>query len=230
MARTALVTGASRGIGTAIARGLAAQGVRVIAAVRDPGSAEGVLASIRSCGDNAARAVKADTSDPASIAACVELLEREGEQVDVLINNAAILQGERLLDMGETDVLRSVQTNALGPLQLIRLLAPGMAARGYGRIVNLSSEWGSLSSLGPGAYGVSKALLNAITIKAARELPASVKVNAMCPGWVNTDMGGRAAPRTPEQGADTAIWLATLSDDAPSGCYFRDRRQIGWSE
>ncbi|MCB1477764.1 MAG: SDR family NAD(P)-dependent oxidoreductase [Tepidamorphaceae bacterium] len=229
MTRTALVTGANRGIGASIAKGLATQGLRVIAAVRDLASAEKTLNGIRKVGGEAL-AVEFDAGEPGSIRACVAALERDGEQVDVLVNNAGILEGERLLDMDEAGVLRSVQINALGPLLLIRLLAPGMVKRGYGRIVNMSSGWGSLEDLGPGAYGVSKALLNAITVKTAEELPACVKVNAMCPGWVNTQMGGTSAPRTPQQGADTAIWLAMLADDAPSGAFFRDRKKIGWDD
>jgi NAD(P)-dependent dehydrogenase (short-subunit alcohol dehydrogenase family) len=106
-----------------------------------------------------------------------------------------------------------------------------MAKRGYGRVVNVSSGSGSFDDgLDPGhaAYGVTKAALNALTLTLARTLPATVKVNAMCPGWVRTRMGGSGAPRSPEEGADTAVWLATLADDGPTGGFFRDRTLIPW--
>ncbi|HEX5871127.1 MAG TPA: SDR family NAD(P)-dependent oxidoreductase, partial [Longimicrobium sp.] len=117
-----------------------------------------------------------------------------------------------------------------GPIRLIRALVPNMVARGYGRIVNVSSGWGSFAEGmgGPGAYGVTKAALNAMTVRLSNELPASIKVNAMCPGWVRTRMGGDAATRTPDEGADTAVWLATLPDDGPTGVFFRDRKPIEW--
>ena len=117
-----------------------------------------------------------------------------------------------------------------GPLRLTRSLAPNMIARGYGRIVNLSSGWGSFAEGmgGPGMYGVTKAALNALTVRLVQELPSAVKVNAMCPGWVRTRMGGEGATRSPDEGADTAVWLATLPDDGPTGGFFRDREPIEW--
>ena len=123
-----------------------------------------------------------------------------------------------------------MQVNFLAPLQLIRQLVPGMSTRGYGRIVNVSSGWGSFAEglSGPAAYSISKAALNALTLSLANEVPPSVKVNSMCPGWVRTRMGGEAAPRTPEEASDTAIWLATLPDDGTSGGFYRDRKLIAW--
>ena len=106
-----------------------------------------------------------------------------------------------------------------------------MQARGYGRIVNVSSGLGQISGMGgswPG-YRMSKAALNALTrIVAAEVGSANIKVNAMSPGWVRTDMGGQGAPRSVAQGADTIVWLATLPDDGPSGLFFEDRKPIAW--
>jgi NAD(P)-dependent dehydrogenase (short-subunit alcohol dehydrogenase family) len=112
----------------------------------------------------------------------------------------------------------------------MRAVLPGMGARGRGRVVNVSSGWGSFAEGigGGGAYGPAKAALNALTVRAAAQAPRGVKVNAMCPGWVRTRMGGASAARAPEEGADTAIWLATLPEDGPSGGFFRDRRPIRW--
>ncbi|MEM8681130.1 MAG: SDR family NAD(P)-dependent oxidoreductase, partial [Planctomycetota bacterium] len=96
--------------------------------------------------------------------------------------------------------------------------------------VNISSGWGSFAEglAGPAAYSVSKAALNALTLTLSQSVPAEVKVNAVCPGWVRTDMGGPSASRSPKEGAETAVWLATLPADGPTGGFFRDRRRIAW--
>lgn len=125
---------------------------------------------------------------------------------------------------------RSLRTNLLAPYDLIRLVLPGMIQRGYGRIVNVSAGGGLFSEGldGPVAYSVSKAALNALTLRISRDLPADVKVNSMCPGWVRTRMGGDDAPQSVEEGADTALWLATLPADGPSGEFFRCRKTVPW--
>jgi NAD(P)-dependent dehydrogenase (short-subunit alcohol dehydrogenase family) len=123
------------------------------------------------------------------------------------------------------------ETNVIGALAVTQACLPLMRANGYGRIVNLSSELGQLASMGTGtpAYRVSKAGLNALTRTLAAELAGTnIKVNTISPGWVRSDMGGPSAPRTLEQGADTAVWLATLPDDGPSGGFFKDRNPIAW--
>lgn len=224
MQRTALVTGANRGIGNAIARGLAAQGLRVVACGRDEAALSQAFAG------TPAQTLTMDVGAPGSIEAGLAELAAQNVQVDVLVNNAGVLPDGDLLSMPWGDIEASTRINALGPLQLMRALMPAMAQRGYGRVVNVSSGWGSLNDLGPGAYGVTKAFLNAITIKAAREAGPSVLVNAMCPGWVRTNMGGVGADRSPEEGADTALFLATLPDGGPSGQIFRDRKPIAWDE
>lgn len=113
---------------------------------------------------------------------------------------------------------------------MIRRAAPAMIDREYGRIVNVSSYWGSFAEglAGPGAYGISKAALNALTLTLSRELPGCVKINSVDPGKVATRMGGTAAPLSPDQGAATAICLATLLDDGPTGGFFSNHRPMGW--
>lgn len=219
MTRRALVTGGNRGIGRAIAAGLKREGLDVVIGARDP-----------ALGETAAREigcdwVHLDLMRPETFAPA---LAKAGE-IDVLVNNAGVLHDVSLLGP-DSDFDEAMQVMVHAPYALIRALAPGMGARGYGRIVNLSSGWGSFAEGlgGPGAYGVAKASLNALTKALARDLPRGVKINAMCPGWVRTRMGGGAASLSPEEGADTAIWLATLPDDGPTGGFFRRRRPIPW--
>ena len=219
MARTALVTGGNRGIGYAIAAGLAALDYRVVIGARDPDAGAQAAEAL------GAGSIGLDVADPDSIAAALEQLG----DIDVLVNNAGVLFDRPLLESPE-DYRASLAVMLDGPYHLIRGVAPGMIRQAYGRIVNVSSDWGAFSQGlgGPGAYGVAKAALNALTLALSRELPSSVKINAMCPGWVRTRMGGEGANRSPEEGADTAVWLATLPDDGPSGGFFRDRKPMAW--
>ena len=218
--RTALITGANRGIGLAVARALHQEGLRVILACRD-------LAEAERAAPPGARALALDLADPAAIARALAALEGP---VDVLVNNAGVCPEGGAETVSMEVVREAFEVHVFGPLALIRGLLSGMRARGYGRIVNLSSGWGSFAEglTGPFAYSVSKAALDALTLHLAKDLEGDLKVNACCPGWVRTRMGGDAAPRTPEQGADTPVWLATLPADGPNGGFFRDRKRIAW--
>ncbi|MDA1091784.1 MAG: SDR family NAD(P)-dependent oxidoreductase [Acidobacteria bacterium] len=150
--------------------------------------------------------------------------------IDILVNNAAVLINGDGLGVTTEDFAGSLAVNTVAPFALIRALGPGMLARKWGRIVNVSSGWGAFAEgmQGPVAYAASKAALNAVTCASAQTLGPTVKVNAACPGWVQTRMGGPGANRSPEQGADTPLWLATLPDDGPTGGFFRDRHPIAW--
>ena len=225
--RTVLVTGANRGIGRAIADGLGKLGgMKVLLGSRDIDKGKTAMQGM--VGD--IHVVHLNLLDRDELARQVAAILREHGPIDVLVNNAAILCDGNVLETAEGDFEKSMRVNLVAAYDLIRMLAPGMSERGYGRIVNISSGWGSFGEGlgGPVSYSVSKAALNALTINASRGLPGCVKVNSMCPGWVRTDMGGANAERSPEQGADTAIWLATLPDNGPSGGFFRDRKRIPW--
>jgi NAD(P)-dependent dehydrogenase (short-subunit alcohol dehydrogenase family) len=228
-ARIALVTGANRGIGFEVARQLAVRGLRLIVGARS--AQDGAAAAAALGGD--VHPVQLDVTDAASIDRARAAIERELGAVDVLINNAAILldEGVDLLETTLDDVRETFETNVFGALRVSQAFVPGMTDRGYGRVVNVSSRAGQLSSMtdyAP-AYSMSKAALNALTRQlAAITNGTGVLVNSACPGWVRTDMGGRNAPRPVEQGADTIVWLATLPDDGPHGGFFADRKPIAW--
>ena len=229
MKRTMLVTGANRGIGLAIARQLAELGHSVLLGSRDPSAGDAAAAPLRRRGLDVAP-VHLDLTAPATIDAAINHIPTSGRAVDTLVNNAGVLHEQPLLELTDAQIAESIAVHLTSPIRLIRSLVPGIVARGYGRIVNVSSGWGSFAEGmgGPGDYGITKAALNALTVRLAKELPPAVKVNAMCPGWVRTRMGGEGATRTPEEGADTAVWLATLPDDGPTGGFFRDRKPIDW--
>ena len=223
--RVALVTGGNRGIGLEVSRQLAALGYRVILTARDLSKADAAARKIGKAGDVVA--AQLDVTDPASIRALAR------EPVDVLVNNAGILIDDdtELLHLPADKLRETFETNLFAPIAVSQVFVPGMVSRGYGRIVNVSSGAGQLTSMNTyaPAYSMSKTALNAFT----RQLAAATKgtgvlVNSACPGWVRTDMGGRNAPRSVEQGADTIVWLATLGTKGPTGGFFSDRKQIAW--
>lgn len=235
--RTALVTGANRGIGFAIAKGLASCGVQVLAGVRSHERALQAADDFKRIGIEV-EAVVLDVANTASIPTSLVDIERVHGPIDILVNNAAILIdgpggfNASIFEMTDEVFRLTWETNVLGPAAIIRTLVPGMIARGFGRVVNMSSRAGQLSGMSAGfpAYRISKAALNALTRIAAAEAAAQahVKINACSPGWVRTEMGGEGAPRSPEKGAETAIWLAMLDDRGPNGRFFEDKAPITW--
>ena len=229
MTRTALVTGANRGLGLAIARQLAELDHAVFLGSRDLGAGEGAAEALRRAKLDVS-AVRLDLNDAASIDHAIGEIKRSGRQVEVLVNNAGVLIEKPLLELTDAEIAEAFAVHATGPIRLIRAFIPGMVAGGFGRIVNVSSDWGSFGEgvAGPGAYGITKAAMNALTLRLAKELPPTIKVNAMNPGWVRTRMGGWNATRSPEEAADTAIWLATLPEDGPTGGFFMDRKPLAW--
>jgi NAD(P)-dependent dehydrogenase (short-subunit alcohol dehydrogenase family) len=224
--RTALITGANRGIGHEIARQLAAAGFGVVIGSRDLAAGE---TAARAVGPGA-RAERLDVADPDSVAACRRRLADDGVEVDILVNNAGLYTTTPLLTIEEGPLVEALQVNFIGAWRMARAFVPGMRARKWGRVVNIATGYAHFAERPPeaGAYGLAKASLNVLTRMIAAEAGGDVKVNSMSPGWVATRMGGRGAPRSVEEGADTAVWLATLPDDGPTDGFYYDRERIPW--
>jgi NAD(P)-dependent dehydrogenase (short-subunit alcohol dehydrogenase family) len=174
--------------------------------------------------------IQLDVTDRASVDAARDRVASESGRLDALVNNAGVYGDP--IGAADYDLDRAhevLEVNTFGPWRLIEAFLPLMRSSSQPRIVNVSSGAGQLSDMNGGraAYRISKSALNALTRTVASD-ERWVKVNTMCPGWVRTDMGGGAAPRSVEEGADTAVWLATLPDDGPTGGFFRDRKAIPW--
>ncbi len=229
--KIAAVTGANRGIGFEIANQLLKQGFHVIVTARD--EAKGAAAVEKLSASGRAEFLPLDVSNSDSVQQFIASVAEKHGRLDVLVNNAGVFldKGMGPLEIGLDTVRETLEVNSLGPLYLIQQAVPLMKKNGYGRIVNLSSGMGALNEMTGGylAYRVSKTCLNAITLVLAAELAGTgILVNAMCPGWVQTDMGGENAPRSTEEGADTAVWLSMLPSDGPTGQFFRDKKVIDW--
>lgn len=232
MKRAALVTGANRGVGLEICSQLGRAGYTVVLTARNP--EKGARSTELLCRNGLdVRFQALDVTDPASIREAAAFVEGELGRLDALVNNAAIsLDPTGSLETVDLDVMRrTLDANLLGALGCCQAFLPMMRRQEYGRIVNVSSGRGSFSRLAAGGacYRISKIALNALTVILADEVKeTNILVNAMTPGWVRTRLGGIKAPRSIAQGAEAAIWLATLPDDGPRGRFFRDRKEIPW--
>ena len=226
MSSVSLVTGGNRGIGREVCRQLAELGHVVLLTAR---SADAAAAAARAVH---AESLPLDVTDPASVAAAARQVAERYGRLDVLVNNAAITYDtwQRAIDADLAMVREAAETNLYGPWLMVQQFLPLLRASGHPRIVNVSSEVASLASMGGGtpAYTASKAALNALTRMLAAELRRDhVLVNAVCPGWVATDMGGPGG-RPVEAGAASVVWAATLPDSGPTGGFFRDGRPLPW--
>ncbi|WP_433383625.1 SDR family oxidoreductase [Actinoplanes sp. CA-142083] len=234
----ALVTGANKGIGYEIAAGLGALGWSVGVGARDDGRREEAVAKLRAAGVDAFGVPLAVTDD-ASVAAAARILEERGG-LDVLVNNAAITGGmpQEPTIVDPAIVRTVVETNVIGVIRVTNAMLPLLRRSARPRIVNMSSTVGSLTrqsapggETGPisAAYAPSKSFLNAVTIQYAKELhDTNVLINAGCPGFCATDLNGHRGFRTPQQGAQIAIHLATIPDDGPTGAFFDDEGPVPW--
>lgn len=204
---------------------MAELGWQVIVAARNFEAATNVAGEI----GHDAFAVRLDVTDIAVIGQAAETIRQKSGRLDVLVNNAAIMGSSPMRSFDLDEMEQTMDTNLMGPIRTAKSFMPLMKESDDARMINLSSGMGELASLRSGgyaAYRLSKTSLNAFTILLASELQ-SVKVFAMCPGWVQTDMGGKGAPRPVSKGAETAVWLAT--DKQPvSGNFYRDKKVISW--
>ena len=234
MTKNVLVTGGNRGIGLEIVKGMLSKGYKVLMGCRDEES--GLEAKKDTVGGDL-HIIEMPLDNETAIVDALVRAEAVYGPIDILINNAGVLDDTPWDEVNAETLAKSMQVNVNAPLTLIQQTLPQMIDRGFGRIINVSSSYGSFAEglKGPLSYAVSKAALNALTVKMAAVVDEAsdsgslnVKVNSMTPGWVHTRMGGSDAPKTPKEGADTAIWLATIEEGGPHGQFLKDREPIDW--
>jgi NAD(P)-dependent dehydrogenase (short-subunit alcohol dehydrogenase family) len=238
--RIALVSGANRGLGLEISRQLIARAYTVIMGSRDLAQGEAAAENLRN-GNAELHVVQLDVTDPASIAAAGKTIEERFGVLDVLVNNAGVLLeswGTLPSDITLEQMRATFEVNYFGLFEMTRACLPLLRKSAAGRIVNMSSDMASIGTIDDPnsvvyavwapAYQASKAAVNALTVLFAKQLKeTTIKVNSASPGWARTAMGGEEAPLSAAQGADTAVWLATLPDDGPSGAFFSSSRSRG---
>jgi NAD(P)-dependent dehydrogenase (short-subunit alcohol dehydrogenase family) len=230
--RIALITGSNRGIGLETAHRLARRGFSVVIAARDEATGRRATEDIRARAGTA-DFLSLDVSNSESIRNAATRFASIADRLDVLVNNAGIYPdgGLTILTLPRDRLTETFQTNAFGPLEVTQAFLPYLRRSTAARVINVSSGYGQLEGLSPDvpSYCLSKLALNGLTILLAGALRAEgIAVNAMCPGWVRTEMGGPGATRSVEEGADTAVWLADDAPHEPTGKFFRNRREIPW--
>jgi NAD(P)-dependent dehydrogenase (short-subunit alcohol dehydrogenase family) len=208
------------------------KGFKVILASRDPEMGQEAAQRLMDTNLDVSF-VEMDVENQESISQAANAVNEWVGRLDVLINNAGVYldKNEKLLKMDPSILEGTMATNFFGAYHVIRSFIPLMEKRSYGRIINVSSEYGAMSDMsypGVGAYKLSKFALNGLTRLVAAEISGDIKINAVDPGWVSSDMGGPSAPRTPKQAAQSILWLATIGPEGPNGGFFKDGKQIDW--
>jgi NAD(P)-dependent dehydrogenase (short-subunit alcohol dehydrogenase family) len=235
--RTAIVTGANRGVGRGVAKRLAQLGYRTILTSRDEGKGKRTVDEVtreigaKMAGDLAVHQL--DVTDPESIRRLYDFVMSDYGAADVLVNNAAVLidRNCRVLQTSVETYRTTMETNVYGALLLCQTFIPMMVKRNYGRVVNVSSDAGQIECMVDDmtAYRLSKIALNGLTLMLADSVKGTnVLINAVHPGWVQTEMGGPGATRSIEEGAEGVVWLATLPEGGPHGGLFHDHKRMSW--
>jgi len=229
--KTALITGANKGIGREVACQLAKGGFHVFIGARNRSAGRKAAEKIGKQGGKATF-LEIDVNDNESVTDAAREFSKVVEHLDVLVNNAGIMidGDDAILEISDELVRKTLETNTLGALRVTRAFVPLLAKSKTPRVINVSSGGGQLTGGADGwspAYCISKTALNGVTSQLATALP-KFAVNSVCPGWVRTDMGGRNATRSVEEGADTIVWLATDAPQSVTGKFLRDRKEIPW--
>jgi NAD(P)-dependent dehydrogenase (short-subunit alcohol dehydrogenase family) len=229
--KTALVTGANKGIGFEVARQLAGRGFHVFIGARNRGAGHKAADEIAKDGGKATF-LEIDVADNASVTSAAREFSKSGDHLDVLVNNAGIMMDgdDAILEVSAELLRKTLETNTLGALRVTRAFVPLLAKSKAPRVINVSSGGGQLTGGADGwspAYCISKTALNGVTSQLAAALP-KFAINSVCPGWVRTDMGGRSATRSIEEGADTIVWLAAEAPQKLTSKFLRDRKEIPW--
>jgi NAD(P)-dependent dehydrogenase (short-subunit alcohol dehydrogenase family) len=229
--KTALITGANKGIGREVARQLAAKAFHVFVGARNAKAGRKVADEIAKH-TGKATFLEVDVNNNVSVIGAAREFSKIGDHLDVLVNNAGIMMDgdDAILEITDELLRKTLETNTLGALCVTRAFAPLLAKSNAPRVINVSSGGGQLTGGADGwspAYCISKTALNGVTSQLAAALP-KFAVNSVCPGWVRTDMGGRNATRSVEEGADTIVWLATDAPQSLTGKFLRDRKEIPW--